>query len=190
MKINRDTTQINRRRIVLLIAAVLSCAILAVCIILYIRGRATGDPTGQPSGTTSQSSSSSSTSSTANSSGPNGSSSNTDTTPPVDASVTPATPAGVFVSNHHPNLSGSPAPNSITSTCSTTPGASCTIRFTQGATTKSLPSKIASADGNTSWTWTLQEIGLNAGEWSVTAVATNGTKTSSADDALKLVVAE
>jgi len=187
MKINRDTTQINRRRIILLIAAVLSCAVLAVCIILYIRGRNTGDPTSQQPSNSSTSSSSSSTSSTTNSSGPSTNSSETNTTPPVDASVTPATPAGVFVSNHHRNLSGA---NSITSTCSTTPGASCTIRFTQGAVTKSLPSQIAGADGNMSWTWTLQEVGLTTGEWSVTAVATNGTKTSSADDALKLVVAE
>src|ERR1700733_4101879 len=51
-----------------------------------------------------------------------GTTSTTPNTPPTTTAVL-VMPSGDFVSNHHPNLSGSPAPNLITSSCTTTSGA-------------------------------------------------------------------
>lgn len=111
------------------------------------------------------------------------------TTPQIDSSVTPQVPVGTFVSNHHPNLDGQPAPNTIESTCTTTAGATCTITFTNESTTLSLPAQKTDQDGNTTWTWKLQEIGLTEGSWTVTATATNGTKSTFSTDPMKLEVA-
>jgi hypothetical protein len=100
-------------------------------------------------------------------------------------------PSGSFVSNHHPNLSGSPAPNTVTSVCNTTPGASCQITFTMDSVTKSLPSQTADSGGSTYWTnWKLQGVGLTAGSWKVTATATLNGQTKTASDAMSLVVSE
>ena len=108
---------------------------------------------------------------------------------PTTPSVQPAKPIGTFVSNHYPNLSGKPAPNTESSTCSTTVGVQCQIRFTKGNTTKYLPAKNTDKNGNVSWSWTLQSAGLSAGTWKVSAVATSGDKTAVTYDALNLVVA-
>jgi hypothetical protein len=102
--------------------------------------------------------------------------------------VTPADPMGTFVSNHHPNLSGKPAPNTVSSTCSTTPGVNCLIRFTNGNITKELPTQRTDVNGNTAWTWTLQDIGITQGEWKITAVAINGNKTATSSDPMALSV--
>jgi hypothetical protein len=80
-------------------------------------------------------------------------------------------PSGVFVSNHHPNLSGHPAPNTLQSVCVTTPGATCTIVFTKDGVTKQLPNQIADPGGATYWTWKLQDLGLTTGSWHITAKA-------------------
>lgn len=105
-----------------------------------------------------------------------------------DESVVPNAPTGTFVSNHEPNLSGSPAPNTENSTCKTTPGAQCVIIFQNGSTIRTLPTQTTDASGNTLWNWAIQDIGLTAGEWSVTARATNGSKTASTTDPMKLIV--
>jgi cytoskeletal protein RodZ len=111
------------------------------------------------------------------------------TTP--SSSVQPATPTGEFVSDHRPNLSGKPAPNTETSTCTTTPGILCQIKFSYGNTTRSLPSQKTDANGNAVWNnWTLQDVGLTTGTWQVTALATNGSKAASAQDTMKLVVSQ
>lgn len=104
------------------------------------------------------------------------------------ATTKPATPIGVFVSNHHPNLSNTPAPNSLTSTCTTTPGVECKIQFTKDSTTKELPAAKADGNGNTEWNWTLQQVGLTQGTWKVAAVATNGSLTTTSNDAMDLEV--
>jgi hypothetical protein len=115
---------------------------------------------------------------------------NTPATAP-NSGVQPATPTGQFVSNHQPNLSGSPTPNTETSTCTTTPGAECKITFTKGTVVKSLPAQNTDENGNTIWSnWNLQSVGLTAGSWQVAAVAFNGSKTASATDATTLVVAQ
>lgn len=110
--------------------------------------------------------------------------------PSPDAGIMPVKPSGTFVSNHRPNLSGTPAPNTITSTCTTTPGSQCTIRFTNGSTSLSLPSKSTDGNGNVNWTWKLQDIGLTAGAWKITAIATNGSHSAEESDALDLIIEE
>lgn len=96
--------------------------------------------------------------------------------------VTLLVPTGNFVSNHRPNLSGSPAPNLETSVCNTTPGASCQIIFTNGGITKSLPARTTDRGGAAYWDWKLQDIGLTQGSWQVKAVASlDGQKQTGTD---------
>lgn len=102
--------------------------------------------------------------------------------------VTVLVPTGDFVSNHHPNLSGSPAPNVMTSVCTTSPGTQCSITFTKGATTKSLPAQTTDREGSTYWNWKLQDIGLTQGTWEIKAVASFGSQTKTANDAINLEV--
>jgi cytoskeletal protein RodZ len=97
-------------------------------------------------------------------------------------------PEGTFVSNHHPNLSGSPAPNTMQSTCETTSGATCQILFTKDGITKSLPAQATDQGGAAYWTWKLQDIGLTQGTWKVQAKAVLGNQTKTADDATNLEV--
>ncbi len=99
-------------------------------------------------------------------------------------------PTGDFISNHHPNLSGSPAPNTVQSVCNTTSGATCQITFTKDGVTKSLPAQTTDAGGATYWTWKLQDVGLTAGSWQVQAKATLGSQTKTANDAMALEVSE
>lgn len=99
-------------------------------------------------------------------------------------------PEGNFVSNHYPNLSGSPAPNKMQSSCTTTPGATCQITFTSTAdgTVRSLPAQTTDPSGTAMWNWNLQDISLTQGTWKVQAVATLDGQTKTADDALNLEV--
>lgn len=105
------------------------------------------------------------------------------------SNTTPRTPTGTFVSNHRPHLSGTPTPNTESSTCTTTPGATCVITFTKGSTTRTLTSKKADAQGNVLWNWSLQQIGLTEGTWKITAIASNGDLTAKATDEIDLAVA-
>ena len=116
--------------------------------------------------------------------GQNGSQGSTGT----NSTAHPITPTGDFVSNHHPNLSGSPAPNQMTSTCTTTPGATCQITFTNGSTTKFLPVETTDEGGSAYWNWKLQDIGLTAGSWKVEAIAQLGSQTALATDAMPMEV--
>lgn len=106
----------------------------------------------------------------------------------LDPSVRPIAPEGTFVSNHRPNLSGTPAPSSEESVCHTTPGASCMIEFSMGSEKKSLPLKVTDVNGNTNWSWDVAQLGLREGEWQVTAIAMNGNLTATTQDQIKLVV--
>ena len=88
----------------------------------------------------------------------------------TSSTVSLSAPSGAFVSFHDPNLSGSPAPNQLQSSCSSTPGATCTIKFTSSnGVTKSLPSQLIGSSGATTWAWQLQELGLTQGTWHLTA---------------------
>lgn len=110
-------------------------------------------------------------------------------TPPVTKTVT--APTGDFVSNHHPNLSGSPAPNTMTSVCTTTVGIDCKITFTNvsSGAIKSLPNHQTDAGGTAYWDWKLQDIGLTAGTWKIEAIASYGDQTKTATDIMNLEVA-
>ncbi len=97
-------------------------------------------------------------------------------------------PYGDFVSNHHPNLNGSPAPSQETSVCNTTPGAKCSIKFTKGSVTTSLPSQTTDSKGSTYWTWDVKKAGLTSGNWIIEAVATLNGKIKTTHDPLPLSV--
>lgn len=108
--------------------------------------------------------------------------------PSPSSDTTLLEPNGTFVSNHRPNLSGSPRPNDMQSSCVTTPGVSCRITFTNGAIVKSLPTRTTDAGGGAYWQWKLQDIGLTAGVWRVDAIASSGSQTKSVSDTIELVV--
>jgi hypothetical protein len=97
-------------------------------------------------------------------------------------------PFGTFVSNHQPNLSGSPAPNSMQSVCQTTPGAVCKISFNQVTTTKSLDPKVTDSNGIASWSWRLQDVGLTQGTWEIAATASSADQSQTTTDSIKLTV--
>ncbi|SRR6266568_384754 len=108
-----------------------------------------------------------------------------------NSTATLVAPTGDFVSNHHPNLSGSPAPDTLNSVCTTTPGATCAISFTKDGVTKSLPTETTDRGGSAYWNgWSLQSIGLTIGSWQVQASASLNGKTLGASDALQLVVSQ
>lgn len=104
-------------------------------------------------------------------------------TPTTPNGNPPKAPFGTFVSAHHVN-----GGDTIGSTCTTTPGASCVISFTSNGVTKSLPAKTTDSDGNTYWTWTPQSIGLTTGNWQVAATATLNNQTASISDVTALEV--
>lgn len=97
-------------------------------------------------------------------------------------------PSGNFVSNHHPDLSGTPNPNQMQSVCVTSSGATCTIVFTKGSITKQLPPQATDLEGAAYWSWKLQDIGLTAGTWKIQAQAQMNGRQKTADDALTLEV--
>lgn len=106
-------------------------------------------------------------------------------------SVDPATPLkapyGEFVSAHILPSGGEKQPQY--SICRTTPGASCSIIFTQGDSVKSLPTKTADSEGAASWDkWIPSELGLTSGSWTITAKATLGTQNSQTTDETKMVL--
>lgn len=112
------------------------------------------------------------------------------TAPNISPDIEPTKPTGTFVSNHRPNLSGSPAPNTESSTCTTTPGAKCKITFSNNGVSKSLPTKLTDANGNVIWGWSLESVGLTAGDWVVSAIAINADKSSTTIDPINLTVRE
>lgn len=109
--------------------------------------------------------------------------------PRLASSTTPKAPSGTFVSNHHPNLGGVPAPNVLNSVCITTPGATCTIVFTKDGVNKQLDKKVVDTGGVASWDWSLSQLGLSVGSWKVSARAENGSLVSTTEDSVMLEVA-
>lgn len=95
-------------------------------------------------------------------------------------------PFGSFVSNHYPGQNGSD--NKELSQCNTSPGASCYIKFTQGATIRTLPVKTADQSGSIYWEWNIADANLTSGKWTIEAVATLGNKTETTTDQIKLEV--
>ncbi len=93
-----------------------------------------------------------------------------------------------FVSAHH-NVK---VADTLSSTCTTTPGATCEIVFTKdGASPQSLPAETTDAGGTAYWnSWRPQDHGLTPGTWTVTAVAKLNTQTLSTEDASKLEIVQ
>lgn len=177
---------LNRRK--LLIVLIIILVALGVGLYMVFGNNSPASTEQRSSKTTSQQQGSSSSRSDDKSQESQSTSKNNPQGTPADSATKPMTPTGGFVSNHRPNLSGSPAPNAMNSICQTTPGASCTIRFTMNGETKSLPSKTTGADGYASWDWKLQDLGITEGTWSVEAVATTSGGNTSATDATNLEV--
>jgi hypothetical protein len=100
------------------------------------------------------------------------------------------TPSGDFVSAHGTSEHPIPLSATLASVCNTTPGVSCKITFTApDGTTKSLSSQLTDRGGSAYWnSWTPASIGLTTGSWQVKAVATSGSQTKTATDAMELVV--
>lgn len=142
----------------------------------------------QSSGDSNQSSDKQVSTSSPNPSSPDTPTSNKSTQPATSDGAAPATPSGSFVSNHSPNLGGSPAPSQIQSVCLTTVGASCTIEFAKDGVTKTLSSQVADSNGAVYWTWDVKQSGFSVGEWRITAKATLNGKTTSATDSINLKV--
>ena len=115
---------------------------------------------------------------------------NTNTSTPVASKTELEAPSGIFVSNHHPNLDGNPAPNSLNSTCKTSSGATCEIQFTKDGVTKTLGPNLAGSDGYISWDWKLQDLGLTQGTWTITAVSRLAGQVKSTTDSINLEVGE
>jgi hypothetical protein len=91
------------------------------------------------------------------------------------------------VSNHSPSLSSSSGRHE-TSVCSSTPGAVCTISFTNGSTTKSLEARTTDVQGNAYWDWDVDDLGLTVGTWKITTTVTLNGRTQTATDPTKLEV--
>ncbi len=102
------------------------------------------------------------------------------------SSSTLTAPYGTFISNHYPGQNGTLTKEQ--STCNTTPGASCYIRFTQGSVTRTLPTQTTNNNGSTSWLWDIGKAGLTSGSWQVSAVATLNGKTSTTTDPVALEI--
>lgn len=130
-----------------------------------------------------QSTDSAPTTTSANGSSSNKSTSGSPTTTSAGSTQPLQAPFGAFVSNHSPNLSGSPAPSTEQSVCNTTPGASCTMYFTNDSgIVKTLPSQTSDGNGNVTWLWDVKTAGFTAGNWQIKATATlNGVDKSSID---------
>lgn len=116
---------------------------------------------------------------------------------PSTSPVSLAAPEGSFVNNHGSSSNPVVASSQEESTCTTTPGATCQITFTQGSLTKSLPAQQTStsttkdaAAGSTVWFWTPQQVGLTTGQWQITATASLQGKTQSTQDEIKLLISQ
>jgi hypothetical protein len=101
--------------------------------------------------------------------------------PTAPSGAAPTAPYGNFVSNHSPNLSGTPAPSTIESVCNTTPGATCRLEFTNTAgVVKNLAPQTTDGTGATYWSWDVNKAGFTAGIWKIKAIAEkNGQATTS-----------
>lgn len=101
------------------------------------------------------------------------------------AGTTLVIPSGNFVSSHHVSAS-----SNLLSTCNTTPGAICTITLTKESSVKSLPAKTIDRGGAAYWDWQPSDIGLTAGQWSITATATLNGQSLKGEDVMPLIVSQ
>lgn len=111
---------------------------------------------------------------------------------PTASGTSSSSPSGTLVapyrvtyaSNHTPTSAGDTELSSFT----TTPGASCRIEFTKEGVIRSLQTKPADSNGTVVWYWKPSQVGLTAGSWKITAVATLNGQTKSSSDLILLQV--
>lgn len=97
-----------------------------------------------------------------------------------------AAPSGTFVSSHSVSLSSSSV---IASTCNTTPGAKCTISFTnQNGVVRFLAATTADKNGTAYWTWSPKSAQLTTGSWRISATAKSGDQSKTSTDPQPLEV--
>ena len=110
------------------------------------------------------------------------SNSNVKNSPGSQTSTQLIAPFGSFVSDHHPDLSGSPNPSSEESVCNTSPGAQCIITFSNNGIIKTLPIRTANNTGSVYWTWDVKTLGFTIGNWQIKVTSSlDGTSKSSYD---------
>ncbi|MGA3150562.1 MAG: hypothetical protein ABSD10_03055 [Candidatus Saccharimonadales bacterium] len=175
--------KISRRRLLIATVSILVIAGIVLALLLHFHKSVTSIPTlptpaNQSSASNKLVPSNSGTSSVKNGSSPSSNTSN----------VELAAPYGTLVSNHRPNLGGSPAPSQEQSVCNTTVGATCYIEFTQGSTVKKLDAQTVDSTGTAIWTWDVSQAGFSQGTWQITAVATLGGQTKTTADPTPLEV--
>lgn len=95
-------------------------------------------------------------------------------------------PYGTFVSNHLPGKNGTNTQEE--SVCSSTPGASCYMKFVQGSIVKTLKNQILDSSGTTYWLWDTKSAGLTSGSWQVFAIVNLNSQTKTSKDAQDLVI--
>jgi cytoskeletal protein RodZ len=105
---------------------------------------------------------------------------------PPNPNATLLDPTGNFVSSYKV-YQGAGGQN-WESVCNTTPGASCTITFTQGTTVKTLPAKTIDGNGTAYWNWTPDSLQLTKGNWTITVKVSLGTQNKQIVDAKPLEV--
>ena len=185
----------QRRRLVPVIAGAVFALILVACALyatdhlpFWNRHKPVSSPTSKTSDTSTKGESSDNTSGQSGDQNSNGSTKNDGTS----ASGPLLIPSGTFVSSHHISLSNNPSGSGyVTSTCTTTPGATCQITFTKDGVVKSLPAETTDAGGSAYWNnWQPGDYGLSSGSWTITAVAKSGDQTKTATDALTLEVGQ
>jgi hypothetical protein len=89
-------------------------------------------------------------------------------------------PSGTF-SNVYQNVG---LDDLMSSTCNTSPGATCQIFFTNGSTTRSLPKKLADQSGAVYWSWKPSDSNVNLynGSWHINATVILGVQSQSRDN--------
>lgn len=197
-KLSRNVKRLSAKK--LLVAAVLGVVILLSILELTGTTHLLREPKATPGIIPTANSSGNSSSEDKSIATPSTESTTPNTTPVDDSKQTgtstasptgaaPITPYGNFVSNHHPNLDGDPAPSSVQSVCNTTPGASCYIELTnEEGIVKTLASQKTDSNGATYWNWDVKQAGFTVGPWQIKAIATLNGHTRTATDIQNLEV--
>lgn len=139
-------------------------------------GTASSETKGEPQDMTSNDSSSNQTSVNSN---------NKNSAGELSSNAPLLVPSGTFASNHRPSLSKDDVQSS---SCTTTPGATCQIIFNKDGTTKSLTAQTTDNGGSTYWNWKPQDIGLSEGTWQIQAIARLNGQSQTTTDAISLEV--
>lgn len=176
------------KSVILLLSVVVILVVAALIIFPRHKKTVTTIPSTKPSTTTARQGSDKQTASVSPSSSTSTRASDKSTTPSSSTNSTLAEPFGTFVSNHKPNLDGSPAPSQEQSVCNTTPRATCYIQFSKDGMIKKLEAQVTDPNGAVYWTWDVKQSGFTQGSWQITAIASLDGQTKTVNDVLLLEV--